>query len=69
MTADFSIAGTPEGHMLWSHLDSAVVTGNTCIDYNKSRSQSHFAESRDSALVTRDNDSLSIDFTGLAVQL
>lgn len=55
--------------MLWSHLDSAVVSGNTCIDYNKSRSQSNFAESRDSALVTRDNDSLSIDFTGLRVRL
>lgn len=55
--------------MLWSHLVSAVVTGNTCIDYNKSRSLSNVAESRDSALVTRDNDSLSIDFTGLGVQL
>lgn len=51
------------------HLDSAVPTGNTCIDFNKSRSQSRFAESRDSALVTRDNDSLSIDFTGLRLGL
>lgn len=69
VTTDFSITGTPEGRMLWSHLDSAVVSGNTCIDYNKSRSQSNFAESRDSALVTRDNDSLSIDFTGLRLRL
>lgn len=51
--------------MPWARLDSAVATGNTCFDFNKSRSQSRFAESRDSALVTRNNGSLSIDSTGL----